>query len=74
VAAAILPEYSPCVKFGRAITQQTAPPFEVVVVDDESPDGSMARLQSLAAELPWLRFLRPGHRQGRRGCGWELHS
>jgi glycosyltransferase involved in cell wall biosynthesis len=37
-----------------AISQQTMPPLEVVVVDDGSTDDSVMRLQSLTADKPWL--------------------
>jgi glycosyltransferase involved in cell wall biosynthesis len=39
-----------------AIARQTVLPFEVLVVDDGSTDDSVARLQALAAKLPWLRI------------------
>jgi glycosyltransferase involved in cell wall biosynthesis len=39
-----------------AIARQTMLPFEVLVVDDGSTDDSVARLQALAAKLPWLRI------------------
>jgi glycosyltransferase involved in cell wall biosynthesis len=47
-----------------AIGRQTMAPAEVVVVDDGSTDDSVARLQSLAARLPWLRILRHGENRG----------
>ena len=37
-----------------AVWRQSRLPFEVVVVDDGSTDDSVARLQSLAADKPWL--------------------
>jgi glycosyltransferase involved in cell wall biosynthesis len=47
-----------------AIRKQTMLPAEVVVVDDGSTDDSMARLQSLATEMPWLRVLRHSENRG----------
>jgi glycosyltransferase involved in cell wall biosynthesis len=47
-----------------AIGRQTMAPAEVVVVDDGSTDDSVARLQSLAASMPWLRVLRHGENRG----------
>jgi glycosyltransferase involved in cell wall biosynthesis len=47
-----------------AISQQTLPPSEVVVVDDGSTDDSLARLQSSAARMPWLRIRAHGENRG----------
>src|SRR5438132_6338784 len=47
-----------------AISRQTMPPSEVVVVDDGSSDDSVARLQSLLARMPWLRLHRHGDNRG----------
>ena len=47
-----------------AIARQTMLPYEVVVVDDGSTDDSISRLQSLAAELPWLRIHRHSANRG----------
>jgi glycosyltransferase involved in cell wall biosynthesis len=47
-----------------AISQQTMLPFEVVVVDDGSTDDSIARLQSLAPKMPWLRIHRHPENRG----------
>lgn len=35
-----------------------AAPFEVLIVDDGSKDETFARVQALAAEIPWVRGLR----------------
>ncbi|MBC7259710.1 MAG: glycosyltransferase [Chloroflexi bacterium] len=45
----------PCV---RDLLAQDYPDFEVLVLDDESTDGTLARLQALAAESPRLRVLK----------------
>jgi len=56
-----------------AISRQTESPFEVVVVDDGSTDDSVARLQSLAANLPWLRVHRhPENRGVNAACNTGL--
>src|SRR6266481_2214546 len=60
-----------------AISRQTMRPFEVVVVDDRSTDDSVARLQSLAGDMPWLRVHRhPENRGVNAACntGLELVS
>jgi glycosyltransferase involved in cell wall biosynthesis len=48
----------------NAISRQTMLPSEVVVVDDGSTDDSVARLQSLAQRMPWLRIHRHGDNRG----------
>src|SRR3954465_9506383 len=56
-----------------AIARQTMPPFEVVVVDDGSADEGVARLESLATKLPWLRICRhPGNRGVNAACNTGL--
>ena len=56
-----------------AIARQTMRPFEVVVVDDGSTDESVARLESLATKLPWLRICRhPGNRGVNAACNTGL--
>jgi glycosyltransferase involved in cell wall biosynthesis len=47
-----------------AISRQTMLPYEVVVVDDGSTDDSVKCLQSLAAEMPWLRVHRHCQNRG----------
>jgi glycosyltransferase involved in cell wall biosynthesis len=47
-----------------AISRQTMPPSEVVVVDDGSTDDSVTRLKSLAADMPWLRIHRHFENRG----------
>jgi hypothetical protein len=47
-----------------AISRQTMLPFEVVVVDDGSTDDSVTRLQSLAADMPWLKIHRHPENRG----------
>src|SRR4029453_6103684 len=47
-----------------AISGQTMPPAEVVVCDDGSTDDSLARLQALAARMPWLRIHPHGDNRG----------
>ena len=38
-------------------------PFEVIVVDDDSPDGTSAAARSLQSRFPWLRVLTRKHQR-----------
>ena len=59
------------------LARQTMPPeqFEVVIVDDGSPDDTAARLDALAPDLPFaLRVIRHGRNQGAaagRNTAWR---
>jgi poly-beta-1,6-N-acetyl-D-glucosamine synthase len=42
-------------RLGAALTAQTQPPAEWVVVDDGSTDGTLDVLSALASEHDWIR-------------------
>ncbi|HEY7664507.1 MAG TPA: glycosyltransferase family A protein [Xanthobacteraceae bacterium] len=73
----VMPNYNHGQVLGEAlaaISRQTVPPCEVVVVDDGSTDDSVVRLRSLAADMPWLRLhLHPGNRGVNAACNTGLH-
>src|SRR2546430_5829369 len=65
--AVVIPNYNPGPLIEDAlvaISRQTMPPSEVVVVDDGSTDDSLARLQALAARMPRLRIHTHGENRG----------
>lgn len=60
----------------ESVAAQWLPPAEVLLVDDASGDGTLARLEALAAAYPvgWIRVLataRNGGPSGARNLGWE---
>lgn len=48
-----------------------APGFELLVIDDRSPDGTGALADALAAERPWMHVL---HRAGKDGLGMAYRT
>jgi hypothetical protein len=72
----VIPNYNHGHLIGEAlgaISRQTMAPFEVLVIDDGSTDDSIARLQSLATQLPWLRVHRhPENRGVNAACNTGL--
>ncbi|AND69816.1 hypothetical protein ATSB10_23620 [Dyella thiooxydans] len=62
-----------------SVAGQTLPPAEMLLVDDGSGDGTLARLEALAAHYPpgWIRVFglpRNGGPSGARNLGWEHAS
>ncbi len=63
----VLPTLNEAANIARlicAIQTHAAFPFEIIVVDDDSPDGTWRIVQELAAADPRVRLI---HRVGRRG-------
>ncbi len=62
---------------GKAL-ELTSQPFELIIVDDSSPDGTADEVRRLAAERPWLKLLvRKGERDLSTAvmAGWrEAHG
>ena len=52
-----------------AAVHRQAPAAEMLVIDDDSPDGTGGLADQLAQELPWLHVL---HRPGKLGLGTAL--
>lgn len=52
-----------------AVMEKTGETFEIVLVDDRSPDDSWARIQTAAARDPRIRALRL-----RRNCGQQISA
>ena len=50
----------------RAVREETPIPGDVLILDDNSPDGTGALADALAARYPWLHVL---HRPGKQGLG-----
>lgn len=73
----VIPCYRCAGTIGRAVDSvaaQTLRPAEVILVDDGSEDGTLERLQALAAEHPgWIKVLAQGRNSGAadaRNAGW----
>lgn len=54
----------------EASMQTLGRPYEVLIIDDGSTDGTPAMLASAAARLPWLRIIRMGKNCG-QSAGFE---
>lgn len=63
----VLPNYNHAAYLPRcleALLKQSAPPFEIIVVDDASTDDSVQIIERFAREHPTLRLLRNQQNQG----------
>lgn len=75
----VIPAYRARHTLGKAIEsveRQTAPPCEVIVVDDASGDGTADEVRSLQAKYPagWLKLIelpRNGGAGEARNAGWD---
>jgi len=64
-------DFDDSVRGWATVLRELGPPFEIILVDDSSTDGSGARADLLAGEIPQLRVL---HQSGRRGLGAALRA
>ena len=64
----IVPTYNECNNLPRLLerVRASAPEFDVLVVDDNSPDGTGAIADTLAAQWPGVHVM---HRPGKQGLG-----
>src|SRR5262245_8463002 len=65
------PDLDECVRGWTTVLRELGRPFEIILVDDGSTDGSGGRADLLAVEIPQLRVL---HQSGRRGLGAALRT
>lgn len=75
----VIPCYCDGTSIARALASvlaQTRMPAEVIMIDDASPDGSLAKLTELASLHPgWVKLLRLETNQGvasARNAGWAM--
>jgi dolichol-phosphate mannosyltransferase len=62
------------IKRAHGILKETGFPFEIIVVDDNSPDGTSEAVQALAVEFPSLRVIRRINERGLARAvvrGWQ---
>jgi dolichol-phosphate mannosyltransferase len=70
VVSLVVPTYNeresigPLVKRAAAALESLALPFEIIVVDDDSPDGTWQLAEGLRQEFPMLRVIRRQHERG----------
>jgi dolichol-phosphate mannosyltransferase len=76
----VIPTYNECENIGlllrhiHVVLMETGRPFEVIVVDDDSPDGTWAVVQDLVSEYPSLRVIRRINERGLAQAvvrGWQ---
>jgi dolichol-phosphate mannosyltransferase len=68
LALAVVPTYNEAPTLHRLVDafEREAPGFDLLVVDDASPDGTGALAERMAATRPWMHVL---HRPGKNGLG-----